>query len=205
LVAVASAVPLARIAGNTSSSTALNHSRRLGRRSGKAQPDIVAPSRHRLRQGLVERLSQPIADIDGAIARPYRAIDILGAMERRGAITQAMRAAGEHFRERFAAASLDPLRAASFEWRPKGSVAAMPGLRAEAARQAVWRALCAVGGLASPAGSVLWHVIGFERTLKEWALQQGWAGRRIREETASGILIATLGVLEAHFATTGES
>jgi hypothetical protein len=45
----------------------------------------------------------------------------------------------------------------------------------------------------------LWHVLGWERSLKEWALEQGWSGRRVSQETASGILIAALGVLESHF------
>ena len=69
----------------------------------------------------------------------------------------------------------------------------------EAARTAVWRAIQAVGGIASPAGSCLWHVLGWERSLKEWALQQGWSGRRVSQESASGILIAGLGALESHF------
>jgi hypothetical protein len=34
--------------------------------------------------------------------------------------------------------------------------------------------------------------------LKEWAQQQGWAGRRVSQEAASGILIAALGALETH-------
>jgi hypothetical protein len=45
----------------------------------------------------------------------------------------------------------------------------------------------------------LWHVLGWERSLKEWALEQGWSGRRVSQESASGILVAALGALEAHF------
>ena len=41
--------------------------------------------------------------------------------------------------------------------------------------------------------------LGWERSLKEWALEQGWSGRRVSQEAASGILIAALGALEAHF------
>ena len=73
------------------------------------------------------------------------------------------------------------------------------GLRVESAREHVWRAVVAVGGPASPGGSCLWHVVGWERSLKEWALEQGWNGRRISQETASGILVAALGALEAHY------
>jgi hypothetical protein len=72
------------------------------------------------------------------------------------------------------------------------------GLRVEGAREEVWRAIVAVGGPGSPGGSCLWHVVGCESSLKEWALEQGWNGRRVSQETASGILIAALAILEAH-------
>jgi hypothetical protein len=62
----------------------------------------------------------------------------------------------------------------------------------------VWRAIQAVGGIASPAGSCLWHVLGWQKSLKEWAIEQGWSGRRVSPEAASGILIAALGALESH-------
>ena len=60
-------------------------------------------------------------------------------------------------------------------------------------------ALLAGGCVNSAGGSCLWHVVGFERALKEWALTGSWNGRRIAQETASGILIAALGALEAHY------
>ena len=61
--------------------------------------------------GLVERLERTIADSSGRPARPYRFVDTLAAMERRGSISAGMRQAGEDFRDRFAVAQLDPLRA----------------------------------------------------------------------------------------------
>ncbi|HEV2303341.1 MAG TPA: DUF6456 domain-containing protein [Stellaceae bacterium] len=124
-------------------------------------------------------------------------------MERRGSITAAMRQAGDDFHARFATARLDPLRA--HDWRrprPGGMPSRLgdePGARIEAARRAVWRAILAVGGIGSPAGSCLWHVIGWQCSLKEWALEQGWNGRRVSQEAASGILIAALGALQSHF------
>jgi hypothetical protein len=164
----------------------------------------VVPTPERRNHGLIERLDRPIADESGRPARPYRAVDTLAAMERRGSITAGMRQAGEDFRARFAAAQLDPLRVRDWS-RPMDASPArfnagdQPGLRIEAARNAVWRAIQAVGGVGSPAGSCLWHVVGWERSLKEWALEQGWSGRRVSQEAASGILIAALGALEAHF------
>ena len=157
------------------------------------------------RHGPIERL----AAVDRRCARagpsrPYRALDTLAIMERRGSITAGMRQAGEDFRARFATGPTRPAaRARSFAAaarRPparRGDEA--PGLRIEAARDAVWRAIQAVGGIASPAGSCVWHVVGWECSLKAWALEQGWNGRRVSQEAASGILIAALGALEAHF------
>jgi hypothetical protein len=166
---------------------------------------VLAPTAERRRRGPVEQLPRPIADEFGRPARPYRAIDTLAAMERRGSITAEMRQAGEDFRARFRVARLDPLHAADWSRLRGGgrrqAAAEDAGLRVEAAREAVWRALLALGGLASPAGSCLWHVVGCEQSLKEWAAGQGWSGRRVSQEAASGILVAALGTLEAHFAT----
>jgi hypothetical protein len=41
--------------------------------------------------------------------------------------------------------------------------------------------------------------VGLERSVREWALRQGWGGRSLRQEQAQGILVAALGVLAAHF------
>ena len=71
----------------------------------------LGPTPERHRQGRVERLAQPIADAAGHPAQPYRAVDTLVVMERRGSISAGMRQAGEDFRARFAVAQLDPLRA----------------------------------------------------------------------------------------------
>jgi hypothetical protein len=57
----------------------------------------------------------------------------------------------------------------------------------------------ALGGLSSPAGSCMWHVIGLQRTVHEWAHRQGWGGRPVRQEQAQGMLVAALGMLAAHF------
>jgi hypothetical protein len=164
----------------------------------------VTPTPERRNHGIIERLERPIADEAGRPARPYRAVDTLATMERRGSITAGMRQAGEDFRARFATAQLDPLRAPDWSRLRVGVSSRFragdgPGLRIEGARDVVWRAILAVGGIGSPAGSCLWHVVGWERSLKEWALEQGWSGRRVSQEAASGILIAALGALEAHF------
>jgi hypothetical protein len=175
--------------------------RRIANSSG-AETSVV-PSPERCRHGAIERLDRPITDAAGTIARPHYAIDTLLAMERRGSITAAMRQAGEEFRRNFVIARLDPLRAV--DWSQPRQARAAPsrsaeiGWRIEEAREFVWQTITAVGGLGSPGGSCLWHVVGWERSLKEWALDQGWNGRRVSPESASGILIAVLGALDAHY------
>jgi hypothetical protein len=164
---------------------------------------VVVPTPERYRHGVIERLDRPITDARGAIARPHHAVDTLLAMERRGSISAAMRQAGQDFRRHFAIAQLDPLRA--FDWsRPRQTGARRnhgdeTGWRIEKAREFVWQTIRAVGGLSSPGGSCLWHVVGSERSLKDWTLGQLWNGRRLSQESASGILIAVLGALDAHF------
>ena len=119
----------------------------------------AGPTPERRQHGAIERLDRAIGDAAGQPSRPYRAVDTLAIMERRGSITAGMRQAGEDFRARFATAQLDPLRALDLSHlrlgqrnlRPESDG---PGLRIEAARAAVWRAVQAVGGIASPAGIV---------------------------------------------------
>jgi hypothetical protein len=131
------------------------------------------------------------------------AADTLRAMERRGSITAGMGIAAQRFRARFQAAALDPLRAIDWSHARCDSGGAAASINdwavsRESDRRAIWEAIQAVGGISSPAGSCLWHVVGWEQTLKDWALSQGWNGRRVSQEAASGILIAALGTLE-HF------
>jgi hypothetical protein len=179
----------------------------MRRRAIKGAEELAleaGPTAERLQRGPVERLDRAISDTQNKASRPYRALDTLAVMERRGSITAGMRQAGENFRTRFATAQLDPLRAIDIAQlrlrdRPSRGLDEGPGLRIEAARDAVWRALQAVGGIASPGGSCVWHVVGWERSLKDWAIEQGWNGRRVSQEAASGILLAALGGLEAHF------
>jgi hypothetical protein len=54
-----------------------------------------------------------------------------------------------------------------------------------------------VGGISSPAGACVWHVVGLQRSVQEWAIRQGWGGRPVRQEQAQGILVAALGMLAA--------
>jgi hypothetical protein len=103
-----------------------------------------------------------------------------------------MRAAGDDFRAQFYKAKFDRLGAAQLVRSAQSTRTRLPPPHVEDVREEIWRAICAVGGLASPCGSCLWHVVGWECELARWALERGWIGRRISVDAAHGILIATL-------------
>jgi hypothetical protein len=44
----------------------------------------------------------------------------------------------------------------------------------------------------------VWHVVGLQRSVREWAMRQGWGGRPVDHKAAAGILIAGLGMSAAH-------
>jgi hypothetical protein len=129
----------------------------------------------------------------------HRTVDTLGKMLRAGTIDQAMHDAGRDFQAAFIIAQLDPLRALPFLRVPGTGREPELNERQLHARRGVHDALEALGGISSPAGSCVWHVVGLQRSVREWAMRQGWGGRPVRQEQAQGILVAALGVLAAHF------
>jgi Domain of unknown function (DUF6456) len=148
---------------------------------------------HKVRGRELEEVREK--DPDGQIVVRHRTVDTLGKMLRSGTITPEMHDVARSFQTDFAIASLDPIRATP-TLRVSG-VGREPELteRQLDARRRVHVALQALGGINSPAGSCVWHVVGLQRSVREWALRQGWSGRPVRQEQAQGILIAALGVL----------
>jgi hypothetical protein len=134
-------------------------------------------------------------DPDGCIVVHHRTVDTLGKMLRSGTITPAMHDAAHAFQGAFIAASLDPIRATP-TLRVLGIGRDLElSERQLDARRRVHEAMQALGGINSPAGSCVWHVIGCGCSIREWAIRRGWGGRPVRQEQAQGILIAALGVL----------
>jgi hypothetical protein len=106
--------------------------------------------------------------------------------------------AAKDFQASFIVAQLDCLRAVPILRVPGTGRESELSERQLHARRRVHQAMAALGGISSPAGSCVWHVVGLQRTVREWAMRQGWGGRPVRQEQAQGILVAALGMLAAH-------
>jgi hypothetical protein len=134
-------------------------------------------------------------DPDGRIVVHHRTVDSLGKMLRAGTITPEMHDAACDLQAAFIIANLDPLRAVPILRVP--GIGREPDLneRQLGARRRVHEAMQALGGISSPAGSCVWHVVGLQRSVREWSLRMGWAGRPVDQKEAKGILIAALGIL----------
>jgi hypothetical protein len=152
---------------------------------------------HRVKGRQLEEVRE--ADPDGRIVVHHRTVDTLGKMLRSGTISQEMHDAAKDFQAVFIIANLDPIRALPI-LRVLGT-GRVPELneRQVDARRSVHRAMQALGGISSPAGSCVWHVVGLQRSIREWAIRQCWGGRPVRQEQAQGILVAALGMLAAHY------
>jgi hypothetical protein len=164
-------------------------SARLAARSARLKP-------HKVKGRELEEVREK--DPDGRIVYHHRTVDTLGKMLRSGTIDQAMHDAAKDFQAAFIIANLDPLRALPILRVPGSGREPELSERQLDARRRVHEAMAALGGIGSPAGSCLWHVVGLQRSVREWAMRQGWGGRPVDHKAAAGILIAGLGMLAAH-------
>jgi hypothetical protein len=137
-------------------------------------------------------------DPDGRIVCHHRTVDTLSKMLRSGTITQEMHDTAKDLQATFIVANLDPLRALPILRVP--GTGREPDLteRQLDARRRVHEAMQALGGISSPAGSCVWHVVGLQQSVREWAMRQGWGGRSVDQKEAKGILVAALGMLANH-------
>jgi hypothetical protein len=162
---------------------------RLAARGARIKP-------HKVRGRELEEVREK--DPDGRIVYHHRTVDTLGKMLRAGTITEEMHDAAKDFQASFIVANLDPIRALPMLRVPGTGREPHLSERQLDARRRVHDALAALGGLSSPAGSCVWHVVGLQRSIREWAIRQGWGGRAVEQTEARGMLVAALGVLAAH-------
>ena len=116
------------------------------------------------------------ADPDGRPVVHHRTVDTLGIMLRAGTITKDMHDAARDFQAQFTIACYDTLVCMRFRRDPsRGNRAELTETQIDARRR-VDEAMDALGGLGSPAGGCVWHVVGLQRSIREWAMRQGWGG-----------------------------
>ncbi len=139
------------------------------------------------------------ADPEGRPVVHHRTVDTLGMMLRAGTITKSMHDAARDFQAQFTIACYDTLVCMRFQRDPsRGNRAELTETQIDARRR-VGAAMDALGGLGSPAGGCVWHVVGLQHSIREWAMRRGWGGRPIGEKPTQGVLIAALGVLARHY------
>ena len=160
-------------------------------RAGKHVPVI---QRH---EAILESIYE--ADPDGRPVVHHRVVDTIGRMLRAGNITREMHDAARDFAATFTIARFDPVVCMSLDRLPGSSNPADLTDAQVDARRRVGDAIDALGGLGSPAGGCVWHVVGLQRSIREWSMRQGWGGKPIGERQAHGILVAALGMLAGHY------
>jgi hypothetical protein len=138
-------------------------------------------------------------DPDGRIVVHHRTVDTLGRMLHAGTITEEMHASAKDFQAAFIVANLDAIRAAPILRMPGSGREPDLNDRQLDARRRVHAAMQALGGINSPAGSCVWHILGCGCSIREWAIRQAWNGRPLDQKEAKGILIAALGMLAGHY------
>jgi Domain of unknown function (DUF6456) len=151
---------------------------------------------HKVRGRHLEEVREK--DPEGRIVVHHRTVDTLGQMLRAGTMTAEMYDAAKDLQASFIVANLDPLRALPIVRVPGTGHQPELNERQLGARRRVYEAMQALGGISSPAGSCVWHVVGLQQSIREWAMRQGWGGRPVDQKEAKGILVAALGMLANH-------
>ncbi len=166
--------------------------------TGKAQQQRSRPEVVTLPGGRKAEIVRE-ADPEGRPVAHARTVDTVARMLKAGTITRAMHDAARDFEAHFIIGAYDVTP-------PRDMVRVSGGGWTNdltdnqiAARNRVARALGTLGGVGSPGGSCVWHVVGLGYSLREWALGQGWAGRSVHIHQATGMLITALGVLAVHY------
>ena len=161
--------------------------------------DLAKPTKWRRQHGDVAAVRLDLDPETGQPTTAHRAVDTLGLMLTNGTITPEMHEAGMMFRRDFRAAALDGMRVMPLVRAPGPGQGLTLTEQVHNARRKVAAAMVALGGMGGIAGSCVWHVVGCECSVREWALRQGWGGRPLAPNQSQGVLLAALAVLAGHY------
>jgi hypothetical protein len=160
--------------------------------------NLGTPSKWRLQHGCVGPAVRDADPDTGTPVQHHRTVDTLGVMLDHNIITPEMHEAGCIFRTQFRTASLDGMRTTQIIRMPGGTGDTLTERQASARRR-IAAVMEVVGGPDTATGSCLWHVVGLECSVREWAMRRGWNGKPIPPPQGQGILIGALGVLATHY------
>jgi len=132
--------------------------------------------------------------LEGTGEEHARKLSAFERMRSRGVITADQLVAAERFADDYTAARFDACAIASYEGRlDRGGPGS--GEATLEARNRVHLAKQALGGAGSPAAVAVERCAGWGESIAVYAAKEGWNGRALRHETATGILIGALAVL----------
>lgn len=172
--------------------------KRSGRKAKREREDLARPTKWRLQHGDFGAPGRLVDPETGAPVTHRRAKDLLGKLADNGTIDPVMRDAGEQFHQQFRGAALAGVATSKLVWVARSSADPMTD-HIVASRRRVLSAIDALGGIDSIGGTCVWHVVGEEMSIREWAMRQGWRNRPVHHVTAQGVLVASLGVLVGHY------
>ncbi|MDP6875903.1 MAG: thiamine-phosphate kinase, partial [Alphaproteobacteria bacterium] len=127
----------------------------------------------------------------GPASYPMRAADTVDALLNKGRIDHGAAAAAKKFEEIFHRASLEGVASRDIRLIPgEGALGGPEPHRILRARDDVWDAIRALGGIGSPGANIAWDVLGLGMTIKAHAERcQFGGGRSLNPMTATGILV----------------
>lgn len=172
--------------------------KRSGRKAKPVRDDLSRPTAWRLQHGEFGAPGRLVDPETGAPVTHRRAKDLLGKLAENGTIDPVMRDAGEQFHQQFRGAALAGVGTSKLMWVARSAGDTMTD-HIVSSRRRVISAIDALGGLDSIGGTCIWHVVGEEMSIREWAMRQGWRNKPVHHVHAQGVLVASLGVLVGHY------
>jgi hypothetical protein len=177
--------------------------RATGRRlaGGDGGPVNWRQQHHPLGEDRPALVRAEISAEDGPVTYAMRAPDTIDALVNKGRIDDRAAAGARKYEAIFHSASLHGLANRDIRVTPGSfNVGSGEPHHILAARDEIWAAMRALGGIGSPGANAAWDVLGLGMTIKAHAERcQFGNGRSLNPMTATGILVQACFTLAAHF------
>lgn len=160
----------------------------------EAENVLVRPTAERAAHNPVIHIARQIQDSQGNPGAPFKVVDTLDAMLSAKTINEGQYVAGLRFRDDFDLAGLQPVKASSIE-RLGHSPDQLTDKMMDA-RGRVYRVMIALGGFTTPSGSLVWHVLGEQWSIRRWCQTPPF---RLRPSTAGWMLVNCLELIRISY------